>query len=845
MRGKGITCRPLFCRFVCGIKFICQFSFLCLGVCCSQGQTRSVPSNVRDTLDMKADSLKPVLVTATIHPHLRGDTLEYNSENIKMQPNATVEEMLRRLPGLVVDGNGNITFNGQKIDKLLVDGEDIFGSSPTAVTRNFDASKIGKVQILDRKADQAIFTGVDDGIRIKTLNLVLKESARNGYFGKLEVGGNADGDYNGSGYIAGFRDKEQFTALGMAANTGVPGGQNNAGVGNGDGSFVANVADPLGATAGVGIPHFVAGGLHYADTWNGTADHFSTNYQYSHLFTVPVASTVILQVEPNNIYSQMQQSNSISRQSQHWLYGIYDWTVNRLSTVTANFYGKTNTSKNDFQSISNSGFNEIQANASDRSMKDVSQQQDFGGEVSWRIQNKVRTSRAFSVIAMFDKKDFVTRGSLYSLDKFYAPSGLFSSFDTVDQHKLISSRAVSLGVVTNYTQPLWNKGALVMGYEILVNGDHPLQSTYDRGDGKYTALVDSLSSHFKVQMIHQRSVVNLQGIIGRMHYTIGADLIGYRYWQRDLTRDSLLTLQYIDWAPKMFLHYTAGSATSVYFNYNAKTQNPNISQLAPLENNTDPLHITLGNPNLKPSLIQNFRLDFRRVKASMIDAIVMMSLNNNSISTRTVTDSLGRQVSQPVNVDGDMALGSTIMMNRKIRGFDLGVHAFGDYTRMFNYVNADLTRNDIYTGGGGISLNKYVTNRYSFQLNTNFGYFDQISNINTTAPTHYWTQSHQGTLTFLFVRSFEINTNAFYSWQEKTNSISYNTSVLLWNAYVSRSFGHNNWVVKFQMNNIFNANSGIVRSNTGNVNSQSSTNILGRYWMFSVTYHFDRKFRRK
>ncbi len=225
--------------------------FLFLGL---RGQTKSFQKTGRDTLLPKVDSLKAAVVTAVLRPRMKGDTVEYNTEHIQVPPNAVVEELLGRLPGLQIGPDGTITFNGEKIQHLLVDGQDIFGSNPTMVTRNFDANKIARVQILDRKTDQAIFTGIDDGTRIKTINLVMKESAKDGYFGKEEAGGNTGAFYNANGALAAFRDKEQFTALGLASNTGVLG---FAG-GNGRGgaiSFLNENTDALGASAGVGVPH--------------------------------------------------------------------------------------------------------------------------------------------------------------------------------------------------------------------------------------------------------------------------------------------------------------------------------------------------------------------------------------------------------------------------------------------------------------------------------------------------------------------------------------------------------------------------------------------------------------
>jgi len=222
-----------------------------------------------------------------------------------------------------------------------------------------------------------------------------------------------------------------------------------------------------------------------------------------------------------------------------------------------------------------------------------------------------------------------------------------------------------------------------------------------------------------------------------------------------------------------------------------------------------------------------------------------MSLVSSSISTKTITDVLGRQISQPVNVDGGKTAVVNLSLERKLLGFDANIHAIGTYARTVSYVNADRTRNDAYAGSGGFSLNKYVQDKYSMQLNSNFTYFDQVSSINIAAPIHYWAQSHMGALTIDFIKDFEINTNAVYTWQQKTSAFSENTSVMLLNAYISHNFLHAGLVGKFQVNNILDANAGISRTNLANINTQSSTNILGRYWMISAAWHFDRKFKSK
>jgi Outer membrane protein beta-barrel family len=827
------------------IKPIILFYLLCHALNFVQGQSKIVSKNSQDTLPMKVDSLKAAIVPAPLRPHLKGDTLEYNTEHIQITPNAVVEELLRRLPGLQIDANGSITFNGEKIDHLLVDGEDIFGSDPVVVTRNFDASKIARVQILNRESDRSVFTGIDDGTRIKTLNLVLKESAKNGYFGKVEAGGNTGRNYNANGALVAFRGKEQFAVLGLASNTGITNFTNNSGGSYTGISFLNGNPDALDASAGVGIPRFDAAALHYANTWNDPIDHLKANYQYSHYYTQPTTATKTVQIEPDSIYGQSQRSQSVNQQNQTSVNTVYDWAPNAISVFHFAIHGSSSQGQNQFGSEGTSTYNDTLVNGNQRTIQDKASSHNISGDISWRVRLGSRPDRVFSVTAGAANSDITTNGHLHSLSQFYQPNGAIQSMDTVDQRKQISSHSFNFGGSLNYTEPLWKGTALGLSYDLFHTADNPLQATYNRGDGKYDEIVDSLSTHFKTETAGQRIAVNLEGKIGHLSYTIGNDWLGYSYRQQDLIADSLLRMQYFNWAPRLLLNYTFNSATNLNFNYNAYTQQPTINQLTPATNNADPLHIIVGNPNLKPGFDRNFKMEFHRFKTWQINFTLAMTLTGNSISTKTVTDSLGRQVSQPVNVDGGKTVGLNFSINRKILGFDVGLHSIASYSRTVNYINTSLSRNDNYTGGGGFSLEKYVADEYSFQVTSNFFYLNQVSSINPTVPVHYWTQSQQGLLAIYLDQKYEINTNATYIWQEKTNAFSSSTSVLLWNSYVSRNFVHHKLVLRAQLNNILNQNAGITRTNTGNVNSQNSTNILGRYWMFSAIYHFDKKFKQK
>ena len=176
------------------------------------------------SLILKAKLLEEVVIKQKISAiKIKGDTTEFTADSFHVQANATVEDLLKKLPGIQVDKNGKITAQGETVQKVLVDGEEFFGDDPTLVTQNLRADMIDKVQVFDKKSDQAAFTGIDDGEKSKTINLKLKDNKKNGYFGKVNLGGGTDGYYENQLMINLFKKKKKLSAYGIMSNTGKTG----------------------------------------------------------------------------------------------------------------------------------------------------------------------------------------------------------------------------------------------------------------------------------------------------------------------------------------------------------------------------------------------------------------------------------------------------------------------------------------------------------------------------------------------------------------------------------------------------------------------------------------------
>jgi hypothetical protein len=775
---------------------------------------------------------------AYIRPHMRDDTLEYNTANILMPVNASVEDMLRILPGIQIGPDGSITVNGQKIQRVLVNGEDFFGSSPTVATKNLNAEMIDKVQVLDKKSRLAELTGIDDGQTTKTLNLTLKQTYKHSYLISGLAGSDGDKYYNANGMGSFFSDARQVAILGLISNTGSNGVSGSAGGTDAAGLSVSTTNnDPLGSSAGTGVPRIMGVGGHYADRWKGDGDHINANYQVGYLSTKPYSTSLSEQILPDSIYGQQQQSNSVNSHSQNDFNGQFDFALDSLSGLHVTAIAQTFSGTNQFNSSTESYFNDTLTNMSQRTVRSTVSNDQWWGAILYRVRSRKVHRKSFFIYSNFTGQNNTSNGYLFSPTTYYA-AGNFQSADTTDQRKYFGTENRLWKAGAGFTQPIRGNLVLAVKYDATFSHTQAIQSTYGKGDGKYTDLVDSLSSNFISQVTTQNGTINLQFKRKGFNFTLGLDFSGYTYRENNLFNDTVARYNYFYFTPRLDLRKNFTPFTGLELDYGQMVQPPSIAQLQPVTNNNNPLSITLGNPGLRPSATYSFNLKYYSLKAFIVNVGISGSLTSNSISSETATDSLGRQVTQPVNVNGNYQgqfLGS---VQRKIVPLqvDVGLNAGLTVVRSNNYVNAELSKNQNYNGTAGLSLSRAVPEKYSFQAYTNFSYLYSLSSINNTSSIHYWGQNHYALLTVYFRPAFELNSTFSYIWQQATSPGGKGLTATTWNAYLGHKFLANRLTIRFQVSNILGQNSGISRSSTANQTTESTTNIIGRYYMLTCLF---------
>ena len=242
----------------------------------------------------RVKTLAEIVVEAEAPPvTMKNDTIEYHAGAVKTPPNANVEDMLKKLPGVKVDKDGTVRAQGQKVNKVYVDGKEFFGNDPKIATRNLPADAVDKVQVYDRQSDQAQLTGFDDGNSEKAINLKLKKDKKKGVFGKITAGAGTDGRYEGRFNINSFKGEQQISALGMGNNTNAEGFSfmdmlnfSSSGIQRNGGNISINISDNdpasalMGGSNNNGINNTLAGGINYNDLI-GTKTDLRSNYFYS------------------------------------------------------------------------------------------------------------------------------------------------------------------------------------------------------------------------------------------------------------------------------------------------------------------------------------------------------------------------------------------------------------------------------------------------------------------------------------------------------------------------------------------------------------------------------------
>ena len=806
--------------------------------------------------------LEEVVVTNEAPPvTMVGDTIQYNAGSFKTVANASVEQLLKRLPGVKVDKDGTVTAQGEKVAKVLVDGKEFFGNDPKIATRNLPADAVDKVQVFDKQSDQATLTGFEDGNYEKTINLKLKKDKKKGVFGKINGGSDFTKRYEGKFNVNSFKGARQFSAIGMGNNTNAEGfsfmdilnftGALNQMRQSGSGGNIninvsADDANALGmgGNSNAGIKTAWGGGLNYNNIV-GTVHDLQSNYFYNH-FNPRVTSRIyrqnILQGASNfyNENSLSDNSNNSHRINLNDLWQLDSSSTLRIIPVFS-YQTTDNISSRNYSTTAADG-SMINAGFSDN--RNHSQGYNFRNELSYRKKFK-RKGRTFSLNLQNSLNETTGIGSLSSIINYYT-AGLISRRDTLNQRSNSKGDLKGFTAKAVYTEPLWKRSLLEFSASRSHTNSSSNKITYDYngGNGKYDVLNQTLSNDFENRYGYTNAGFRLRKQARKYSYSLGVN------WQKaDLegriistNKDSLISKSFTNILPNATFKYNFSRFRSFSLNYNANTNQPTLSQLQPVPDNSNPLYIREGNPDLKQEYSHNFRGNLN-LMAPYKNKNFFMFFNTMFTDHKIVNyDSLdlatGIRRMRPVNVSGVYNLNADINYSLPLK-FLKGSIEWGNTVR-FNkgkqFINSQLNEIRQFAWGPQWRLDINPTEKLNFNLGAELNYNRTRYSAQPSQNNNYLSQEYSASVDWDLPKQFAFSSSFGYTINDQL-SAGFNARVPLWNASISRQFmKFNRGEVKFAATDLLNRNQGISRNTSQNYIEDKEVNTLKRFFLLSFTY---------
>ncbi len=812
----------------------------------------------------KAKTLEEVVVTNEAPPiTLINDTIQYNAGSFKAQPNANVEQLLKKLPGVKVEKDGTIKAQGEKVNRVLVDGKEFFGNDPKIATKNLPADAVDKVQVYDRQSEQAQLTGFEDGNYEKTINLKLKQDKKKGKFGKVMAGAGSKQRYEGKFNVNSFKGARQFSAIGMGNNTNAEGfsfmdilnftGELARMQRGGGGNISINLSGEDAAAMGInpggrnsGINTAWGGGLNYNNII-GTKLDLQSNYFYNR-FNPENESHVQREYfyPQTNFYNQDTYSDNLSNNHRLNINLLYQLdSMNSLRIIPSLSFQKTNNkSQSNYQTLSagHSLLNEGYSNSNNKSNG-----YNFRNEVIWRKKFS-RKGRTFSLSLQTSLNESEGNGSLMSINKFYN-GGSITRRDTLNQVSTNNGSLKSYNARAVYTEPVGKRSLLELSAGRSNSRSTSEKETYDYYNGKYDQLNELQSNDFENTYGYTNAGLRWRTQKKKFSLALGAS------WQRaelegkiiSGIKDSVIGKPFTNILPNARIQYNFTRFKTFTFSYGTATNQPTMQQLQPVPDMSIPLNIKYGNPDLKQEYSHNLQANLTLVSPyrnrNLFFFLTMRATNNKIVNYDSLNLATGERTTKPMNVSGVYNLNGNFSYSMPVKFLkgtvELSNNTTFNRTKQFvNDVTGKVNENTIstWTWGPDIRLDINPTQKIGFSFGAGLAYNKTNYSIKKTAVADYLLQEYSSTVDWELPKGFYLSTDFTYSVNSQRAS-GFNTRIPLWNASLSKQvLKFNRGELKLSAIDLLNKNVGISRNTNNNYIEDSRVLTLRRFVMLSFTY---------
>jgi hypothetical protein len=804
-------------------------------------------------LTLKSKLLQEVVVRSAGAIRIKGDTTEFVADSFAVREGATVEELLKKLPGFQVNSKGEITAQGQRVQKVLVDGEEFFGNDPTMATQNIAARAVDKVQVFDNKSEAQQITGMSSGNEGKTVNIKLKEDKKRGAFGKAEAGSDFNRLHDAKLLYNRFAGKKKFSAFGTRSNTttGSLGWEDRQRLGiENDYEYdeISGYYFSFGESSEFdnwnlrGLPTAYTAGTLFINKWNEDKHAVNGSYLYNQLGTLNRASTLSQTILPDTSFFTNQYTNSDVMLRQHALNFKYEWKLDSLRSIKFTAAGTTKSNISENITYSESLSEEQQpVNRSDRTNLTDADRQQISNVLTYNQKFRKKDRLFMAVIRHGMIVDDHTN-YLMATNRYFK-GGQLNEVETIDQQKTNKGNSTTLGGKATFKEPLSEHWSVVAEYGYNINMANSRFNTYDKSsNGKYENLNNLFSNNFEMDVHSHNGTLIGRYISKKVNAAFGSGISTTTLDLLNLDSRDKRLYHFLNFTPQAAFRYAPKSQTSLSVNYRGSTRQPTLNQLQPLRNNSDPLNVFIGNPDLKVGFnhnISGFYNSYKMLKQRGIWVNAGVTLMQNAITNKVTVDDKGRSLIQPVNVAGNhnFYYWAEWNLGEGEKKWIYTLRSNGNGGRNNNFVNGFTNTTNYANTSLGFGLRYEVTEKYMVYLSPEVGYNWSNNSLRPDQKINYYTYGGNVEGMLMLPAKLELRTNCNFDLRQKLEGFAQNTNIIYWNASLARAFFKDKKArIVLQANDILNQNRGFQRTiNSYNITDQRYERVA-RYVMLKLEY---------
>ncbi|AIM38850.1 hypothetical protein KO02_20690 [Sphingobacterium sp. ML3W] len=792
-------------------------------------------------LSSRANILEEVVITHKLPIKIKGDTIEYNASSFETEKNSKLEDLLRRLPGMTISSDGTITAQGKTVSKVLIDGEEFFGYDPKIAIRNVRADAVDKVQVYEKKSDEAELTGVDDGVRIKTVNVVLKEEARKGIFGNANAAIGTKGLFDIGLFAAKFNRTERI---------GLTGNWNNMGAGN-DSRIRSNSSIQ-------GKPEYKNIGVNYDNVFLNKRLSLNSSYNFNNNSNSNERESYSKEVFPDKTRETTESNTSESDSKNNNFRTRVRFKIDSIQNLDVQFNAGTSNSQNNNTSERRITNNDTTLT---NTFKENNTSNGNNDNAEFRINYRRRLNnngRSFNVQFNTQLSQNKSIAQVNSTTNFYKigllDSVILDKVELLDQQRINSSTNNRIGTSLNFHEKLFQDLYLTLGYTMNTAISKSLNNSFNADiDREYTILDSLYSKNEENRNLNQGANIQLNYNIQDKLNINFSNTISYKNQKLiDSYRDINLNRNFWDNNLNMNVNYKLTLNKNLMVSYNTSNRIPTFGQLQSLQPLTNPLFIQLGNPDLKKSTENAYNFNFNSfsiLKSSSFNINAGITTTHNPIANKRVLDTTGVTTSNYENIKDKINWSARVYSGYSKPLFNnllqFNPNANLNYGNSYDFINGELNNSKNYNASIGFGLNKQNSKVVDFNFFSSIGVDRQETLLKPELNNNSLRTNMNTDIKYFLPFKFDLVQVINYGFTGKNKVFTKAIHQFYMNLELNKKLMSNNLQLSLKAFDIFKTFNTVNRSFNSSNFSESQQQLMTQYFMLGLKWDFNKNLGKK